>query len=91
MAKKVRAEKVCFYNGSRRRPGAEFEVPDDYVLPDGMVPADLPLAPTPAAQKEPQTLSEMSGGVKPVAPPPSDAEVAKRGTLKLPKNEQPIA
>jgi hypothetical protein len=60
--KKVVATSTGFYQGSRIRPGTEFEVPDDF-KGSWVAAVDSPAA-APAKAKparvEPKTLSEMA-------------------------------
>lgn len=57
--KTVVALSAGFHNGSRVRPGTQFEVPDNFKA-SWVGPVDLPAA-TPAKPKaQPRTLSEMA-------------------------------
>ena len=58
---RVRAAKVGFYNGFRRRVGDEFTLPDPkHFSKKWMERVDAPASAKAVQGKEPQTLSEMN-------------------------------
>lgn len=60
---RVRANKIGFYNGFRRRVGDEFTLADPkHFSKKWMERVDAPASAKAAQSKEPRTLSEMNAG-----------------------------
>jgi hypothetical protein len=69
---KVRATQLGFYNGSRKRPGDVFDIPDGAKIGSWFVPADSPAPESQAPDNvEPIALSQLS------------KKMAKKGTVSL--------
>lgn len=57
---KVRATELGFYNGSRVRPGAIFEIPDTMKMPRWAEPASNPAPEKEDTTNKPVALSELA-------------------------------